>query len=218
MSKKRPPRLESDPPWMDPGAGPPARGPGSVPPRDPDAELWKLVASGVKPLAKARHGPDARSPNEEGSKRGAGGPERKPTGAANRSAPTPPSPSRPKIAVPPPRSHGVAHGVDARTLTKLRRGLIPIEAEIDLHGMTQERAQSALMRFVSSHQAAGRRCLRVVTGRGLKRDWSVGVLREAVPRWFNEPPLAGLVLAFAYAARDDGGSGALYVLLKRKRS
>jgi DNA-nicking Smr family endonuclease len=44
-----------------------------------------------------------------------------------------------------------------------------------------------------------------------------GVLREAVPRWLNEPPLRPRVIAFTYAQPKDGGHGALYVLLKRPR-
>ena len=58
----------------------------------------------------------------------------------------------------------------------------------------------------------------MITGKGLKGDtWSPGVLREAVPGWLNAPPLRGIVLSFAYAQPQHGGSGALYVLLKRRR-
>jgi DNA-nicking Smr family endonuclease len=107
--------------------------------------------------------------------------------------------------------------VDARTLTKLRRGQLQVEATLDLHGMSQQGAHGALMHFLAAQQARGVRRVRVVTGRGLKADWSPGVLRAAVPRWLNEPPLRALVLAFAYARADDGGAGALYVLLRRRR-
>jgi DNA-nicking Smr family endonuclease len=57
----------------------------------------------------------------------------------------------------------------------------------------------------------------VVTGKGLKADGG-GVLRANVPRWLNEPDLRARVLAFAHARPKDGGEGALYVLLKKRRA
>jgi DNA-nicking Smr family endonuclease len=112
---------------------------------------------------------------------------------------------------------GDAPGVDKRTAAKLRRGLLPIEATLDLHGLGRETARDRLTAFVAGHHAAGRRCLLVVTGKGLKEDWSPGVIRSAVPGWLNEPPLRPLILTFATAQPQHGGSGAIYVLLKRAR-
>ena len=68
--------------------------------------------------------------------------------------------------------------------------------------------------FISRAEAAGKRCVLVITGKGLA---SGGVLRDQVPRWLNLPPNRGRVLAFDYARQQDGGAGALYVLLKRRR-
>jgi len=64
-----------------------------------------------------------------------------------------------------------------------------------------------------------------VTGKGFKGEGpkyieggsQVGVLRENVPRWLNQPPNRARVLSFSYATQGDGGTGALYVLLKRLR-
>ncbi len=88
---------------------------------------------------------------------------------------------------------------------------------MDLHGMTQEQAHRALNAFIEGSFRAAKRCVLVITGKGLKPDGSVGVLRSAVPRWLNQPPNRERVLAFSYAIPRDGGEGALYVMLKRKR-
>ena len=123
----------------------------------------------------------------------------------------------PTSSPPPELSHGRAAGVDRRTVDRLRRGQIAIEAEIDLHGHTQEEAHRALQAFISGQANAGRRCMRVVTGKGSFREGG-GVLKTAVPRWLNEAPLRETILAFSHARRDDGGEGALYVLLRRQRA
>jgi len=57
----------------------------------------------------------------------------------------------------------------------------------------------------------------VITGKGLKPDGTLGVLRHGVPHWLNLPPNRERVLAFCHATPADGGEGALYVLLRRPR-
>ncbi|WP_374440071.1 Smr/MutS family protein [Stella sp.] len=112
---------------------------------------------------------------------------------------------------------GAAVDVDARTAERLKRGRVPIDGRLDLHGLTQAEAHVALVGAVRSGAAQGRRCLLVITGRG---DWGGterGVLRRMVPRWLNEPAIRPHVLAFAEAQPRDGGGGALYVLLRRRR-
>ena len=94
---------------------------------------------------------------------------------------------------------------------------MPIEGRIDLHGLTQAEAYRALAAFFAGCREAGRRCVLVITGKGLGADGSVGVLRSAVPRWLNEAANRVHVLAYAYATPRDGGEGALYVLLRRTR-
>ncbi|WP_082085536.1 Smr/MutS family protein [Magnetospira sp. QH-2] len=116
----------------------------------------------------------------------------------------------------PELSHGSAPGLDRRTSAKLRRGKVVVEGRLDLHGMTRDQARGALHGFLHRGQTQGKKCVLVVTGRGLQRDGQIGVLRRAVPEWLNE--MRALVHAFHYAAPQDGGEGALYVLLRRKRS
>ena len=125
-------------------------------------------------------------------------------------------PSRPVPAMP-PLSHGESTGLDRKTLTRMRQGKLSVEGRLDLHGMTQEEAHSALLSFILSASSRGKRCVLVITGKGLRQDGEVGILRRNVPHWLNRAPLRSQILAFSYAHRKDGGEGALYVLLKRKR-
>jgi DNA-nicking Smr family endonuclease len=91
---------------------------------------------------------------------------------------------------------------------------VAIEQTLDLHGRTQDEAHRALARFLAAAQAAGCRCVLVVTGKGLG---SGGTLGHMVPRWLNEGANRELIVAFTPAQARHGGSGALYVLLRRHR-
>lgn len=127
--------------------------------------------------------------------------------------PAPPAPVPPSLSEgPPPRpaAKRTGRGLDRRTAERLRRGELPIEARLDLHGMTQEEAHAALERFLGRAHTAGQRCLLVITGKG-------AVLREAVPRWLGEGEARDRVLASTPAQPRHGGGGALYVLLRRVR-
>ncbi len=114
-------------------------------------------------------------------------------------------------------------GLDRRTSERLRKGQLPIEARIDLHGMTQERARAALDHFIVSASDRGLRAVLVITGKGSggwSDPWSTprsGILRANVPRWLHEQPNGPRILAFSEAQPQDGGGGALYVLLRRRR-
>jgi DNA-nicking Smr family endonuclease len=113
---------------------------------------------------------------------------------------------------------GAASGIDIRTLTRLKRGMIPPQSEIDLHQCTQAEAHHLLQSFLVASQARGRRCVLVITGKGYGPGGAVGVLKTMVPRWLNEPPNRGRILAFCHAVPAQGGEGALYVLLRRSRT
>ena len=108
-------------------------------------------------------------------------------------------------------------GVDRANAERLKRGLHPIEARLDLHGRTQAEAHHALAAFVHSSSEAGRRCVLVITGRGLGPS-GPGGLKSAVPRWLEEAGLRRKILAVAPAQPRDGGAGALYLLLRRRRA
>lgn len=112
-----------------------------------------------------------------------------------------------------------AHGIDRRTARRFRRGELPIDAHLDLHGMTRERAHETLLRFLSEAVARGCRCVVVVTGKGQRGPLEphTGVLKATLPRWLNEPGARAKILAFAPARPQHGGEGAFYVLLKRAR-
>ncbi len=178
--------------------------------KDGDRALWQHVTRDATPLAK-REPPSARSAAREA-------PEPK---SKRENKPAKPLP-RPRAPVPirraePELEHGRAAGVDRRRSERLRRGQLPVEARLDLHGYTQDRAHSALDRFLGEAQARSLRCVLVITGKGTTTD-AGGVLRAQVPRWLNEPDNRARVLAFDYAQPKHGGLGALYVLLRRKKS
>lgn len=108
-------------------------------------------------------------------------------------------------------------GIDKRTVQRLRKGRLPIDDRLDLHGMTQARAHQALKRFIHSASETGNRCVLIITGKGSRPDGGVGVLRSMVPRWLNEGPIRDKVLTFRPAHVQHGGDGALYVMLRRRR-
>lgn len=127
---------------------------------------------------------------------------------------------------PPVAAKGAMPGVDKRTAEKFRRGRMTIDARIDLHGLTQDKAHRTLNDFMVKAHGRGARCVLVITGKGsapkyeddgFMPDRSRGVLREMVPRWLNEPGNRARILAIQPAQPKDGGSGAFYVLLKRVR-
>jgi DNA-nicking Smr family endonuclease len=119
-----------------------------------------------------------------------------------------------------PRAHGRALDpqrpvdLDRRTWLRLKRGNVELDRILDLHGQTQERAHQRLRAFVADAHARGSRCVLVVTGKGLE---SGGILRHMVPRWLNEEPNRARVVAFCPAQPRHGGTGALYVLIRRQR-
>ena len=119
-----------------------------------------------------------------------------------------------------------ARGLDGRRADRVRRGKQAPEARIDLHGMTADKAHSALAGFIRRSHAQGLRFVLVITGKGGRRrgpedaDWvpeGKGVLRHAAPRWLKQPPLDRLVTGVYSAHIRHGGEGALYVQLSKKR-
>lgn len=101
--------------------------------------------------------------------------------------------------------------VGPRTLRRLARGRYSVQAEIDLHGMTSEQAAAALSDFIAHSLRAGHRCVRIVHGKGLGSGHAGPVLKLRVNHWLRR---WRDVLAFTSARQVDGGSGAVYVLLR----
>lgn len=111
--------------------------------------------------------------------------------------------------------------MDARAYARMRKGRLVPEARIDLHGMTVAEAHSALNGFLIRAHGSGLRLVLVITGKGkpVSEQGSAGpkggVLRHQVPHWLRLPPLGPRVLQVAEAHLSHGGSGALYVYLKK---
>lgn len=172
-------------------------------PDEDDDRLWWAVTEGVEPLGKKRRAGSTAKPAP---------PRSRPTPAAAPSTKPPPKPK----AEPPPLVMGRGAGVDKRTVQRLKRGQLAIEARLDLHGLTQAEAHARLDRFLAGAQDRGLRSVLVITGKG-RAGQEGGVLRQMVPRWLNTPPSRGRVLTMSQAQPKDGGAGALYLLIKKRR-
>jgi len=105
-------------------------------------------------------------------------------------------------------------GVQPNVMRKLRRGQFSIEAELDLHRMTSEEARQAVAQFLPQMGQTGKRCVRVIHGKGYGSLNKTPVLKNKLNHWLRQ---RDEVLAFCSARPVDGGTGALYVLLKRLR-
>lgn len=183
-----------------------------------DHDLWAHVTRTVTPLRKRKPlGARAARPDKDEQSAAPAPPEKPPKKRRGRvpAAPQPkPAPPRPVPALAP----GAAPGLDRRNAMRLRRGQLPIEGRIDLHGMTVDEAGTALRRFLMMARAQGKRCVLVITGKGTRGPGGEGgAIRRELPLWLNGPGLRPLVVAFAQAHAKDGGSGAFYVYLRRER-
>jgi len=175
--------------------------------QDDDAELFRRVLADAEPLKRKR--PVAKKvpvSKDEAPRAVSGKSSRRPAPIIRLPEPT---------ALPPPVAANDFSRMDRRTADRFRRGKLPIEARLDLHGHYQDAAHHALNEFIADSAAAGRRMVLVITGRG-SREGS-GVLRARLPQWLNQPPCRNWVLAFTAARPEHGGDGAFYVLLKRNR-
>ena len=118
---------------------------------------------------------------------------------------------------------GRAPGLDRSSAIKLAKGKFTIQGKLDLHGMTQRQAHAALIEFIQTSFDDRKRNLLVITGKGRPKGQDEvagyrkreGILKSIVPKWLDESPLRGLVLAFTTSQREHGGAGALYVLLRK---
>jgi DNA-nicking Smr family endonuclease len=107
---------------------------------------------------------------------------------------------------------------DRRLVRNLRQGAYPIEADLDLHGHSRDEGEQKLERFIAQAQSQGRRCVRVIHGRGLNSGDEGPVLRDAVQRALAGGRLARAILAFTFAAPAQGGDGATLILLRKKKA
>lgn len=129
--------------------------------------------------------------------------------------------SLPKPSVAPPP----ASAIESRLVKRVQRGRHEIEATIDLHGLTQAEAKPRLIAFLRQAQLRGFRMALVITGKGrgsssdnpYVSQEAGGVLRRAVRLWLDQPECRSLVVGHADAHRRHGGTGAIYVQIRRAR-
>lgn len=181
-------------------------------PTDEERRLWLSATKDVRPLKGAGHaGASGKEP----------GPEPARTAPATTPAHRIAQPATGRLGHHAPPVPLVGHrapqpGVDRRTAERVRKGRLPIEARLDLHGMRRAEAHHALIGFVEQSYRLGRRMVLLITGKGTFSEGS-SVLRDQLPRWLNDPPLRLKILAFQPAQPKDGGDGAFYLLLRRRR-
>jgi DNA-nicking Smr family endonuclease len=108
--------------------------------------------------------------------------------------------------------------IGRRERSQLSKGRKEIEARLDLHGMTQARAHRALSGFLHRAHGDGLTFVLVITGKGkVGAESERGVLRRQVPQWLSQPEFRTLVVGFEEAHIGHGGTGALYVRIRRSR-
>jgi DNA-nicking Smr family endonuclease len=181
----------------------------TAPPLDPrDRMLWEKVAEQAKPLRRHPQASAEIQPQPEAPR------------GTKRQTPAPPRKAEPAVAPNPPPPGAI----DRRLTQRLGRGLRPVEARIDLHGMRQGEAQEALYDFLARSQARGFGLVLAITGKGsvtareeagFMPDRDIGILRRALPQWLGLPRFRPLVVGFTPAHRRHGGEGAVYVQIRR---
>lgn len=113
--------------------------------------------------------------------------------------------------------------IDANTAKRFRKNEFRVERTLDLHGLTEDRAFESVYKFIINSYNQGLRCVIIITGKGLHAsdDEEIfskrAVLKNKVPQWLNTKDLRPLILSITYPSESLGGSGALYILLKRQR-
>lgn len=189
-------------------------------------KLWRTVVKDARPLSRGRIVPVPVSlSNDEKHVAHKSVPVPKPVSSVPRIRSVS-EPVKAEPASPPPFT-----GLDRRTSQRLARGQIDTEARLDLHGLRQDEAHSALLRFLTRTRIEGARCVLVITGKGESpfarhtlhstryheaSDHS-GVLRAALPQWLGEAQFRALVAGFQPAHPRHGGGGAFYIWLRKRK-
>ena len=115
-----------------------------------------------------------------------------------------------------------AADIDKNTMRRFKREELGVEATLDLHGMTMDKAYEAVKNFVISCFERQKRAVIIVTGKGLAHQSddifeTKGVLKQCVPEWLKGETLRPMILTYIHPSAKLGGEGALYILLRRKR-
>ncbi|WP_386679345.1 Smr/MutS family protein [Loktanella sp. R86503] len=182
-----------------------------------DKAVWDHVRSQVKPL----HPVQKPAPEEKPAPVAAKMSARPPVAAFKAGIKA--DVARPNDILPPLRERlrSAPVTMDAKNFMRMKAGKLKPEGRLDLHGMYQDEAYPELIAFILNAQAAGKRLVLVITGKGRLDDgWGPegrGVLRRYVPQWLKLQPLAPAVLEVRPAHLKHGGDGAYYVYLRRRK-
>jgi len=181
-----------------------------------EKSLWSVVTGSTKPLIREKKAPSVLEKNSiiknriiKFDQNLANGPRMQ-------------DPSYPYVNK--PNSHPESGQMDKKSFAKLKSGKVSPEVTLDLHGMTTSQAYPALKMFILKSYEEKKRLLLVITGKGNKTsdnsffESEKGVLKKNVPEWLNQSPLGEIILSTSLAHLKHGGSGALYVYLRKKRS
>lgn len=176
--------------------------------RPEEAELWQAVARTARAMHPKAPNPHLPLPDPAPEPKHHAAPRLPHFHLGERALPKAPAPVTPPLRM------------DARTHDRMLRGKLAPESRLDLHGMTLAEAHPELIRFILNAQGTGQRLVLVITGKGRMIHEPVprpiGALRHQVPHWLRLPPLAQAVQQVAEANLKHGGSGALYVYLRRR--
>ena len=176
---------------------------------DADSAAWQRLIASTKPLTGESRNRHVWAPTRNGGK---------PLAKAKPSAKTKPASAATKAAPPDAVAGGPSPSPQSalmpRTRRRLARGSLPIEARLDLHGLTLMDAERALTTFVARARAQGQVWLLVITGKGTRGE---GKLRRALPEWLDRGALAGQIVEYGPSAPNHGGDGAFYLRARRAR-
>lgn len=186
-----------------------------------ELDLWNQVASTTERLAPLRRSLIVHAPLQEVPKKR----EAKPIAPFSLGAlPTSTREMRDVLPALSERLRSAPVKMDAKSYKTMQRGKLKPEGRIDLHGMTVAQAHPALISFIMTAQANGRRLVLVITGKGGKREelgaiapQRMGALKQQVPIWLTMAPVSSAVLQVTESHIKHGGAGAYYVYLRRAR-
>ncbi|MEP1207107.1 MAG: Smr/MutS family protein [Rhizobiaceae bacterium] len=185
-----------------------------------DSKIWTQVAKTVTPLSEEKGQflkDEMNRLMEAVSTTSTGSPSPSPSSTSPLSPPLSKKPmnfASPGQSVASQRQNASPNPIEERIVKSIGKGRQAIDARIDLHGMTQDRARFALLDFLQMAQQANHRIVLVITGKG---DQGRGVLRENVPRWLSLPAFSQLVNGYRESQSAHGGEGALYVRIRRNK-
>lgn len=175
-----------------------------------DRRLWRQVAATVKPLSEEK----GQFLKDEMNRLMDAAAVTAPPSNPKKKTPAKPLDFKAEPAIQTKKPQITSHPIEDRIVKNMGKGRHPIDARIDLHGMTQDRARFALLDFLQMAQMSDHRMVLVITGKG---NQGQGILRANVPRWLSLPAFASLVNGYRESESTHGGGGALYVRIRRRR-